>query len=362
MRARGSKLRGAIIGFGFIAALGHAPAYQERDDVTIDAVCDVVPRRLNEARRRFPRARRYADFRQLLEEEKRLDFVDIATPSAFHAEMASAALKAGLHVLVEKPLATDLGGASAVLRQAHESGLVVFPCHNYRHAPVVKAVREVIDADRIGRVRSITLSTFRNSHALGVTEWNPDWRRYSRYSGGGIAMDHGSHSLYLAFDWLGSYPTAITAKMANLDPGRFDTEDNFTATLSFPAGYASLYLSWTAGVRKVIYTLQGDQGALTIDDDDLQLAVIRRQPGSTNGHNGVEWAVEKRSVASGWMDSSHVSWFNSLFDEFVVALANGNVSNRNLKDAWLCVQAIARAYESARDGCQELPLLAEPRV
>jgi hypothetical protein len=61
------------------------------------------------------------------------------------------------------------------------------------------------------------------------------------------------------------------------------------------------------------------------------------------------------------MDSSHVGWFDSLFDDFVAALANKDVSNRNLREAWLCVQAIARAYESARDSCQELPLLVEPR-
>jgi predicted dehydrogenase len=362
MRAQHSKLHGAVIGFGFIAALGHAPAYEDREDVVIAAVCDVVPDRVDKARRRFPQARGYTDFRRLLAEERHLDFVDIATPSVFHAEMISAALDADLHVLVEKPLATTLGDASAVLRRAQDKKRVVFPCHNYRHAPVAKAIREVIDAGRIGRIGSITLSTFRPTHALGVPEWNPDWRRFSKYGGGGVAMDHGSHSLYLAFDWLGAYPTAITAKMANLRPDRFDTEDNFTATLTFPAGLANLYLSWTAGVRKVIYTLQGDKGALTVDDDEMQLAVMHRQPDPVDGHGSMEWAVEKRSFTSDWMDSSHSAWFGSLFDEFVEALGNGDVLNRNLKEAWLCVQAITQAYESARDGCHEMPLLNEARV
>jgi predicted dehydrogenase len=361
MAAKNTKLHGAIVGYGFIAGLGHAPAYRERQDVSIDAICDAVPARLAEARKNFPQARMYSDYRQLLAEENHLDFVDIATPAAFHAEMIHAALDKNLHILGEKPLTTTLAEASAVLKHAQEKKRVLFPCHNYKHAPVVKAIREIVDSGRIGKIKSITLSTFRNTHALGVTEWNSDWRRYKKYSGGGIAMDHGSHSFYLTFEWLNSYPTAITAKMYNLQQNRFDTEDNFTATLSFPTGYANLYLTWTAGVRKVIYTLQGEQGALTIDDDEMQIAELRCKAGPRIGHDAVEWTVEKRSIASHWMDSSHVSWFNSLFDEFLQALEKGDILNKNLIEAWLCIQAITKAYESAQNGSCELSLFTEPR-
>ena len=89
---------------------------------------------------------------------------------------------------------------------------MIYPCHNYKHAPVIKAVRGVIEAGRIGKVHLVTLQTFRNTHAKGVTGWRTDWRRERRYSGGGIAMDHGSHTFYLAFEWLRAYPTAITAR------------------------------------------------------------------------------------------------------------------------------------------------------
>ena len=60
----------------------------------------------------------------------------------------------------------------------------------------------------------MTLQTFRNTHAKGVSEWRPNWRRERKYSGGGIAMDHGSHTFYLAFEWLKSYPTSISARAA----------------------------------------------------------------------------------------------------------------------------------------------------
>ena len=69
------------------------------------------------------------------------------------------------------------------------------------HASVVKAINEIIDSGKIGKVRSVTLNTFRNTHAKGVREWKTDWRRHKKWSGGGITMDHGSHSFYLTFDW-----------------------------------------------------------------------------------------------------------------------------------------------------------------
>ena len=282
-------LQGALIGFGFIGGRGHVPAYKERSDARIVAVADVCEARRALAKAALPEARIYEDYRALLANERSLDFVDIATPPCDHATIAHAALDAGLHVLCEKPLTTTLEEATAILGHAQAAKRVLFPCHNYKHAPVVKAIREIIARGDIGRVRSLTLNTYRNTHAKGVTEWNTDWRRERRYSGGGIAMDHGSHTFYLTFDWLGAYPIAVTAKMSNLDP-RFDTEDNFTCVLTFPNGLAHCHLTWTAGVRKVLYTVQGERGAITVADDELERA-RRGQPAT---------ALRPLCKANGW--------------------------------------------------------------
>src|SRR6185437_2589392 len=133
-----------------------------------------------------------------------------------------------------------------------------------------------------GQVRLVTLQTFRNTHAKGVDEWRRDWRRQHRYSGGGIAMDHGSHTFYLAFDWLGAFPTSITAKMSAT--AGFDTEDNFSCSMDFPnGGTATAHLTWTAGVRKVIYTIHGERGAVRVEDDDVEVAVMNAgQRGQTS--------------------------------------------------------------------------------
>jgi predicted dehydrogenase len=339
-------LKGAIAGFGFISGKGHHPAYQAREDVEILAVADVCPARLEVARAALPKARLYSDYRQLLAKESSLDFIDISTPPNAHAEIALSALERGVHVLCEKPLTRTLLEAKALVDAARAHRRVVFPAHNYKHAPVVKFAQQIIQSGRIGTVRAVTLNTFRTTHAKGVPEWNTDWRREKKLAGGGIAMDHGSHSFYLTFAWLGSLPTHVTAKTLTLDR-QWDTEDNLNAVLTFPNGFAHAFLTWTAGVRKVVYSLQGTDGALVIDDDDWEL---------TTGKQGGKPAVEKGVIESDWMDASHTRWFNSLFDQFQAAMRAGDFVNRELREAVACVQIIETCYRSSAEGSRELPL------
>lgn len=344
-------LRGAIVGYGFIAESGHLPAYTSAGVGRFDivAVADTCAARRDKARAALPAARIYDDHQALLESERdRIDFVDVSTPPCDHARVARHALSRGLHVLCEKPLATNAEDARAIVMLAREARRVLFPCHNYKHAPVIKAVRQVLDAGLIGQPHLVTLQTFRNTHAKGVEEWRRDWRRERRFSGGGIAMDHGSHTFYLAFDWLGAYPTSITAKTSTL--GDFDTEDNFACAMTFSGGTATAHLSWTAGVRKVIYTIHGDRGAVRVEDDDVEVAVMN---GDGHGSGHLMWEMKKQTIASEWMDASHVGWFRSLFEQFAQAIRSGEWVSRETESSLRCVELITSAYASALDGSRE---------
>lgn len=348
-------LRGAVIGYGFISGKGHVPAYLKRNDVVIEAIADICPERLALAKAALPEARLYSSYNDLLVAEKgRLDFIDISTPPCDHAEIAIEGLKAGFHVLCEKPLAINTEQARKMLETAKATRRVIFPCHNYKHAPVSKKVREIIASGAIGTVRSLTLSTFRNTHAKGVTEWKTHWRREKKISGGGIAMDHGSHSFYLTFEWLGSYPQSVTAKMSTL--GNFDTEDNFSAVLTFPTGLAHAHLTWTAGVRKVIYSIQGSEGAILVHDDDVEIAKMRATSGPDVAQGAVEWVTEKFQISSNWMDASHVSWFGSLFEQFRAAISTGDYVGKEATEAFKCIQLIEAAYASAAQNSREIAL------
>jgi len=352
--ANGPRLRGALLGCGFIVAIAEPNAARRA-----------------KAAQLVPGAVLYEDADQLLASEaSRLDYVDIATPPYDHARLTHMALDKGLHVLCEKPMATTPADARSMLEHAMKAKRVFFPCHNYKHAPVVKAVKQVLESGLIGKVNLVTLHTFRNTHAKGVSEWRPDWRRERKYSGGGIAMDHGAHTFYLAFDWLGGYPTAITAKMTTPVPSEgtrtFDTEDNFSCTMTFPEGIASAHLTWTAGVRKVIYTIQGSHGAIRVEDDDVEVAVMASRNASSRDVNAaasaskrVTWELKKEQIASEWMDAGHSVWFRSLFDQFKGAIDAHEYVGREARDGLRCIELIATAYASAQDGCRELPLTNE---
>jgi predicted dehydrogenase len=271
-----------------------------------------------------------------------------------HAQITHAAFERGLHVLCEKPLATSTADAESMLDHARQAKRVLFPGHNYKHAPVVRTVRQILESQRIGEVRLVTLDTFRTTHARGVREWNADWRRFRHYSGGGIAMDHGSHTFYLAFEWLRSYPTAITAHMQTLGShlGDYDTEDNFSCTLTFPTGIATAKLTWNAGFRKVIYTLHGERGAIKIEDDDIELTA------QMNGRP----VVERQAIASHWMDAGHSGWFRSLLGDFQQAIRSDLFVGDDARESLLCVQAIETAYSSARNQSRELSLAPHPAL
>ncbi|HWU87029.1 MAG TPA: Gfo/Idh/MocA family oxidoreductase [Kofleriaceae bacterium] len=346
-----SPLKGAIVGFGFIAERGHLPAYlahPERFEIT--AVADLCPARREIARRALPRARIYDRTETMLASEA-LDFVDIATPPSEHAAICHGALDHGLHVFCEKPLATSAKEAMAMLAHAARARRVVFPSHNYRHAPVIRKIREILDAGELGEIHLVTLQTLRPTHAKGVSEWLPDWRRDPRYAGGGIAMDHASHSFYLAFDWLGAFPTSVTAHLEYR--AGLETEDGFTCTATFPKGTAVSYLTWNAGVRKVLYSLHGARGALTVEDDDIQL--------SLRGAGG----VERLTAASNWMDASHAAWFSTLQAEFLDAIRTEQFVGKHAVDALQSIRWIEAAYASAREGSRVLaipPVQAPPSL
>lgn len=350
-------LKGAIVGFGFISSKGHMPAYEHRfknvGDVEIIAVCDKTLARKKDVPETV---RFYTDFQEMLAAEMpELDFIDVSTHAADHYPIAKWALQNGLHVLCEKPLTIKTEEALDLILTAIKNQKVLFPCHNYKHAPVVKALKELIEKNVIGTIHSVTMNTFRNTHAVGIADWNPDWRRQKCLSGGGIGMDHGSHSLYLLFDWLKGYPQSVTAASTNRSPDFYDTEDNFYAVYEFQNGNANIHLSWTAGVRKVLYALQGEKGSITVDDDQLEIAIKK-----TMDHDGINhqatWKVEKKTLSSDWMDSSHVSWFNSLFDRFVQAIEMRDYENADLMDAYFCIKSIMASYESIEKNSSKVHL------
>jgi predicted dehydrogenase len=334
------------VGFGFIAEHGHVPALRKRSlPLDIVAVAESCVARHAAIARELPSARVYTTAEEMLARE-RLDFIDIATPPSHHAKLALDAFARGLHVVCEKPLAMNADEARAMADAALRARRVLYPGHSYRHAPVVAGVRDVLREGRIGAVKMATLSTFRTGHARGVAEWRPDWRREPVHSGGGILMDHGPHTFYLAFEWMHGHPTSVSAWTRTLGGGV--VEDDAVCALTFPNGVVRAHLSWNAGMRRVIYTLHGERGAVRVEDDTIE--VVQRTP---EGKMGIEVAT----FPSDWKDAGHGPWFEAVYEDFVRAVEEEDFVGRETRDAVRAMDVIDAARVSAKLGGRDISLV-----
>ena len=124
--------------------MGHAP------DVQIVAIHDPVAARRHAAINLIKNIRVYDDLELMLDGEK-LDFVDIASPPAYHGATASRALEAGAHVLIEKPLCLEPGVLERAQAAAAQASRVLMCVHNWKHAPAYRRARELIVVGTPGR-------------------------------------------------------------------------------------------------------------------------------------------------------------------------------------------------------------------
>lgn len=159
--------RGAILGFGHVALHGHLPAWQRQADFRIVAVCDPNTARRRLAEELLPGTRTYAEFEQVLFEE-RLDFVDIATPPGLHAAQVEAAARAGVHVLCEKPLTNSRAEFEHIDRCVRAAGVVLHTVHNWRFSEAYRTLRAEMHLEELGNVQRVTLETVRRGCAPGA--------------------------------------------------------------------------------------------------------------------------------------------------------------------------------------------------
>jgi len=139
-----------------------------------------------------------------------------------HNEAARAALSAGAHVIVEKPLALSLTEFDQLAALAAEKHRVLICVHNWKYAPAYAVARRAIEAGRLGAIRFISIDRLRTQPA-GAGGSGGKWRAYAA-SGGGILIDHGWHVFYL-MHWLmgGDSPVSISARLESPAAWRLTT-------------------------------------------------------------------------------------------------------------------------------------------
>ncbi len=321
--------QGAIIGFGNMAANGHLPVWRERRDFEIIAVADRDPARRAQAAKELPGVRTYADAEELLGRE-RLEFVDIATPPAFHAPGILAAARAGVHVLCEKPVTTSLQEYAVVRAAVRRAGVVLHTVHNWKYSEAFRRVRDLLSAGSLGPLHAISFNTARNGCAGSTRE---NWRVQAAVAGGGILVDHGWHAFYLLLALADERPRRISAALQRRRYVDSEVEDTAVCAIDFPSLFAEIRLTWAAPERRTQWRFVGDEGELVIDDDQMLLQ------GKTAQHS-------QRLNTALSAGSHHPEWFGGVVDSFRRELDDPELRGTNQAEAEWCLLMLNRAYAS----------------
>ena len=245
---RGGKIRLGMIGGGEGAFIGAVHRLAARMDDHYELVAGALSSTAEKARRSgaalaLPADRVYDDFESMAKAEaKRPDGVEvvaIVTPNHMHAGPAYAFLKAGIHVICDKPLTTSLAEAKKLKSAADKSGLIFAVTHNYTGYPLVRRAREMVQAGDLGEIRLIQVE-YPQDWLTGPTETTgnkqAEWRVDPKRSGAGGALgDIGTHAFNLA-DYIGGLEVSeLSAELTSFGAGR-QLDDNVQIALRYAGG------------------------------------------------------------------------------------------------------------------------------
>jgi predicted dehydrogenase len=185
----------------------------------------------------------YGDFNEMARRERRLkdgiDAVAIVTPNHAHAAAARAFLKAGIHVICDKPLTTTRREADQLAKLAHESGLIFAVTHNYTGYPLVRQARAMVQAGELGAIRVVQVEYAQDWLATRMEETGSkqaEWRTDPARSGpAGAVGDIGTHAFNLAEFIVGDVVTSLSAELHTFVEGR-RLDDNAHMMLRFASG------------------------------------------------------------------------------------------------------------------------------
>ncbi len=236
----GRALRVGVVGTGAIAQIVHLPLLKKLEDVTVEALCDLDHAKAQALADRLGVPRVFRKPEQLFACDE-VDAVVICSPTRRHEEHAVAALAAGKHVLVERPLALTGKQAQAVVRAAERADRVLVAAFNNRYRPEVRGLRSFIRAGELGDIFSVHGTWFNRK----VRPKRPTWRHRKDLAGGGAFMDLGVQVLDLCM-WLLDYP-GVERVFSHMHPAEgLDVEDSASALMQLDTGATlSVQVTWS---------------------------------------------------------------------------------------------------------------------
>ncbi|MBI3635058.1 MAG: Gfo/Idh/MocA family oxidoreductase [Candidatus Rokubacteria bacterium] len=271
-------------------------------------------------------------------ERRDVDAIVVCTPPHVHAEMTIMALRAGKHVLCEKPLARTLAESEAMLAAARESGRVLKCGFNHRHHPAIRDAKRLVDEGRIGR------PVFgRCRYGLcGRPEYEKEWRADPAQAAGGQFIEQGTHGIDL-FRWFLGEVVEVTGMTST---GYFTgqpLEDNGMALFRFQSGAtAMLHTSLTQWKNLFSFEIFGTDGYLEVEglgtSYGTERLIVGRRDFDAPFHDGI---TEYRGGDVSWRDE---------WREFLGAVRERREPLGNGADGLAAMRVALATYQAERSG------------
>ena len=223
------KVRFGIIGCGVISSF-HARAIADIEEAELYGCVDAYA----PSAERFAKehgVKQYASLEEMLSDPA-IDAVTICTPSGLHTQQAIAAMRAGKHVVCEKPMSLTLEQADELIRTANETGVKVCIISQFRFTPAVQAVKKAIEAGALGKIvsGSLQMKYFRSDEYYASGAWRGTWAM----DGGGCLMNQGIHGVDVFRYLMG--PVKQLTGFARTQLRHIEVEDSAAAALEFENG------------------------------------------------------------------------------------------------------------------------------
>lgn len=324
-------MRIGLIGAGAVAPL-HARAATLLPDIEMTAVCDLLPAAAAAVAEPID-AQAFTDYRDLIASGT-TDAVIVNTPNSLHYEMSVAAMKAGLHVLVEKPMAITVEDCDRMTAAAARAGVVLRVGHIQHFLPEKTALVDAINAGEIGQVQMI--------HDLRTTDYRPGtrspWFLSPELAGGGAVMNIGAHCLDRVV-WFGGAPAAVLSAQT-LKRFGVAVETDATITMRLTNGVvATVTIASDLPRRRDEVTVIGTGGSLIASP---HLGTLLEQ----DGHTQVLHEPSSEGIPEA---------FRRQLADFTAAI-NGGASAVSQEHSRHVVEMVLATYESSAAGGRPLKL------
>jgi predicted dehydrogenase len=345
-----APLRVALVGYGPAGSFFHAPLVATTPGLVLDTVVTASEERRARARAAHPGVVFAAKAEEVWARAGELDLVVLASPNRTHVPLATAALEAGLPVVVDKPLAGTAAEARSLAALAEARGLLLSVFQNRRWDSDFLTLKALLADRELGEVRRFE-SRFER--------WRPQLKGGWRESGdpaeiGGLLYDLGAHLVDQALTLFGP-ARHVYAESDARRPGAAADDDSFIAVTHTSGVRSHLWMSATTARLGPRFRVLGSTGGFVTHGLDPQEAALRE--GRWPGRDGAEWGVEPRSAwgTAGTDDDPRTvpslpGDYPAYYRAIEAALRGGTAPPVTALEAADALDVIEAAHRSARTG------------